>query len=44
MKWVEASVNTTGAVRVLSARADQFFNDIPPKLAAQLPHTAAIYC
>ncbi len=37
VKWVQESVNSTGAVRVISARADQMFRDITDSQKAGLP-------
>ncbi|MCB9853653.1 MAG: alpha-mannosidase [Phycisphaerales bacterium] len=38
IQWLETSVNGTGPVHVVSARADQMFRDIPPLLVGALPH------
>ena len=37
VKWVQESVNSTGTVRVISARADQMFRDITDSQKAGLP-------
>jgi alpha-mannosidase len=37
VRWVEKAVGSTGAVRVVSAKADQFFADISEDQRARLP-------
>jgi alpha-mannosidase len=37
VQWIEKSVASTGAVRVISAKADQMFNDITDSQKARLP-------
>ncbi len=37
VQWIQRSVTNRGPVRVLSARADQLFNDITPEQRARLP-------
>jgi alpha-mannosidase len=37
VRWIEQSINSTGAVRVISAKSDQMFNDITDAQKAGLP-------
>lgn len=37
VRWIERGLTNNSPVRLISARSDQMYNDIPPKLAAQLP-------